>query len=81
LAAVCLDVNAGHGAGKPISKQINEFSDMWSEADFGNMIYSMFYSQRVVDRYDNLNIGVKDERYYDLFRPNIQTRGFKIGDE
>jgi prolyl oligopeptidase len=25
-----VDVNAGHGAGKPVSKQINEFGDMWS---------------------------------------------------
>ncbi|PBQ30747.1 S9 family peptidase [Sphingobacteriaceae bacterium] len=25
-----IDVNAGHGAGKPTSKQIDEFSDMWS---------------------------------------------------
>jgi prolyl oligopeptidase len=25
-----IDVNAGHGAGKPTSKQIAEFGDMWS---------------------------------------------------
>lgn len=25
-----IDVNAGHGAGKPTSKQIEEFADMWS---------------------------------------------------
>ncbi|MBL7933176.1 MAG: S9 family peptidase [Bacteroidia bacterium] len=25
-----IDVNAGHGAGKPTSKQIDEFADMWS---------------------------------------------------
>jgi len=25
-----IDVNAGHGAGKPTSKQIDEFGDMWS---------------------------------------------------
>jgi prolyl oligopeptidase len=25
-----IDVNAGHGAGKPTSKQIDEFSDMWA---------------------------------------------------
>jgi prolyl oligopeptidase len=24
-----IDVNAGHGAGKPTSKQIDEYSDMW----------------------------------------------------
>jgi len=27
---VRIDVNAGHGAGKPTSKQIDEFADMWS---------------------------------------------------
>ncbi len=27
---VRIDVNAGHGAGKPTSKQIDEFTDMWS---------------------------------------------------
>jgi prolyl oligopeptidase len=25
-----IDINAGHGAGKPTSKQISEFTDMWS---------------------------------------------------
>jgi prolyl oligopeptidase len=25
-----IDVNAGHGAGKPTSKQIEEFTDMWA---------------------------------------------------
>ena len=25
-----IDVNAGHGSGKPTAKQIEEFSDMWS---------------------------------------------------
>ena len=25
-----VDVNAGHGSGKPTDKQINEFADMWS---------------------------------------------------
>ena len=25
-----IDVNAGHGAGKPTSKQIDEWSDIWS---------------------------------------------------
>ena len=25
-----IDVNAGHGAGKPTAKQIDEFGDMWS---------------------------------------------------
>jgi prolyl oligopeptidase len=25
-----VDVNAGHGAGKPTNKQIEEFADMWS---------------------------------------------------
>lgn len=29
-ALIRIDVNAGHGAGKPTEKQINEFSDMWS---------------------------------------------------
>lgn len=29
-ALIRVDVNAGHGAGKPTSKQIDEFSDMWS---------------------------------------------------
>jgi prolyl oligopeptidase len=27
---VRIDVNAGHGAGKPTAKQINEFTDMWA---------------------------------------------------
>ena len=27
---VRIDTNAGHGAGKPTSKQIDEFSDIWS---------------------------------------------------
>ena len=25
-----IDINAGHGAGKPTAKQILEFTDMWS---------------------------------------------------
>jgi prolyl oligopeptidase len=25
-----IDTNAGHGAGKPTSKQIEEYSDIWS---------------------------------------------------
>lgn len=29
-ALIRIDVNAGHGAGKPTSKQIDEFGDMWS---------------------------------------------------
>lgn len=29
-ALIRIDINAGHGAGKPTSKQIDEFTDMWS---------------------------------------------------
>lgn len=29
-ALIRIDVNAGHGSGKPTTKQIEEFSDMWS---------------------------------------------------
>jgi prolyl oligopeptidase len=29
-ALIRIDINAGHGAGKPTSKQIDEFGDMWS---------------------------------------------------
>jgi prolyl oligopeptidase len=29
-ALIRIDINAGHGAGKPTSKQIDEFGDLWS---------------------------------------------------
>ncbi len=34
-----IDVNAGHGAGKPTSKQIDEFADMWSFVFYNLEIY------------------------------------------
>lgn len=34
-----IDVNAGHGAGKPTSKQIDEFGDMWSFVFFNLEVY------------------------------------------
>ncbi len=39
-ALIRIDVNAGHGAGKPTSKQIDEFGDMWSFVFYNlNMVY------------------------------------------
>jgi prolyl oligopeptidase len=34
-----IDVNAGHGSGKPTSKQIDEFTDMWSFIFYNLEIY------------------------------------------
>jgi len=39
-ALIRIDVNAGHGAGKPTTKQIDEFGDMWSFVFYNlNMVY------------------------------------------